>query len=114
MQQASRRPPSYPTPTYAQPTRSPSAAGRPPQQARSQGDTPLAPQGGSASSGRATPQRVVLRPLGLQILGVGGIAHAGVVLMTLVVLAVMALGGDSRIGTVTSTIRQQGGGLWAW
>jgi hypothetical protein len=57
---------------------------------------------------------VVFRPLWLRLLGVGGIIHASAVLMTLVVLAVIWLGGDSRIALVTTAIRGHGAVLWTW
>ena len=64
----------------------------------------------------ATPRRadVVVRTLGLRLLAVGGILHASSILMALVVILVMALGGDSRVSLVMKTIRETGSGVWTW
>ena len=109
MQQSSRRPPTYPTPAYApapqQPTRpSPSVAAGGPR-------PPEAPRPTYSVPPRAS---IVIRPLWLQLLGVGGILHASAILLTLVILAVMSLGGDSRLAIVTSAIRNQSALLWTW
>jgi hypothetical protein len=56
---------------------------------------------------------VVVRPTGLKILSVGGILHASLVLMALVVVGVMALGGDARLAMMIKTVRQSTG-VWCW
>ena len=55
-----------------------------------------------------------MRSLGLKLLSVVGILHASVVLMALVVLVVMAVGGDARLGQVLSTVKAGSTLLWTW
>jgi hypothetical protein len=61
-----------------------------------------------------TRPAVVIRPGWLRLLGVCGILHASTILMTLVVLSVMWLGGDSRIALMTGAVRNQSAALWSW
>jgi hypothetical protein len=117
MQQSSRRPPTYPTPAYAptaqqpaKPSSAPTATTATPPRANRPAPA-TTPQPAYAISARAP---IVIRPLWLRLLGVGGILHASSVLLTLVVLAVMSLGGDSRLALVTSTIRNHSAALWTW
>jgi hypothetical protein len=118
MQQSSRRPPSYPQPTYAQP-RAREAQPPPQQQQRSatasSSGLPPAPPPPTAPVGRARVSGVVVRTLGLKLLSVVGILHASAILMALVVVIVMGLGGDARVGLAMKTIKAQAGvGLWTW
>lgn len=108
MQQSSRRPPSYPTPANAPASQAtkPSSAPRPAVVSAPVTTRPL-----YAFTERAP---VVFRPRWIQLLGVGGIVHASAILMTLVVLAVMSLGGDSRVALVTRAIRGHSPVLWTW
>src|SRR5687768_6476393 len=113
MQQSSRRPPSYPPPTRLPPAPVPRA---PSQQAA----TMAAPGAVRASSSASPPppapstytnsakRDVVVRPLALKLLAIVGILHASVVLMALVILFVMALGGDARVALIIRTIKASG------
>ena len=117
----SRRPPAYPQPTTAPAPAAPapatltatrgrvqpSMASRAPVPPPPQGKFPAAPAPLSRTSG------VVVQPLGLKILSVGGILHASLVLMAVVVVAVMALGGDARLAMMIKTLRQSTG-VWSW
>ena len=69
-----------------------------------------APRAG-ASSARATG--VVVRPWGLRLLSAGSIVHASLILMAVVVLGVMALGGDARVGLAMKALRQSTV-VWCW
>ncbi|MEA2734633.1 MAG: hypothetical protein QOE14_1084, partial [Humisphaera sp.] len=55
---------------------------------------------------------VVVRSTGLRLLSILGILHASLVLMAVVVILVMAAGGDARIASISQTIRQAGTILW--
>ena len=112
MQQSSRRPPTYPTPAYAPPAQHPTKPSSESATSRANRPAPVTTaQPAYALSARAP---IVIRPLWLQLLGVGGVLHASGVLLTLVVLAVMSLGGDSRLASVTSAIRSHSAVLWTW
>src|SRR5690242_1283961 len=106
MQQSSRRPPSYPTPAST-PARPPRSAPIPPASKASAPPRPPAP----ASARR---NDVVVRTLGLRLLSIVGILHASIILMALVVILVMALGGDARIALIAKTIRDIGAMPWTW
>ena len=116
MPQSSRRPPSYPTPAYAPPPSS--SAGGAAAAAPSRNRAPRQPAAvppAVAPAYAARPQRgVVMRSLGLKLLSVGGILHASGVLMALVVLLVMAIGGDARVGQVIRTIKSASTPIWTW
>lgn len=111
MQQSSRRPPSYPSPTYVQPTTQPAAAA-PQRSPRTHAAAPPKLAAAPTQFGAAS-RDVVVRPLGLQILSVAGILHASLTLMAIVVILVMAVGGDARVAEVNRTIKQNMG-LWTW
>jgi hypothetical protein len=106
MQQSSRRPPSYPTPA-SPPARPPRSAPIPPTSSAVAPPRPPAP----ASARRSD---VVVRTLGLRLLSIVGILHASMILMALVVILVMALGGDARIALIGKTIREAGAMPWTW
>jgi hypothetical protein len=105
MQQSSRRPPSYPTPAST-PARPPRSAPIPP------APTAAPPRPPAPSSARRND--VVVRTLGLRLLSIVGILHASMILMALVVILVMALGGDARIALIAKTIRDIGAMPWTW
>ena len=122
MQQSSRRPPQYPTPTIAprplpaSSSTSPSQArsvASPPQPAASRPGSPPPPPAAPAYGARSK-RDVVVRSIGLKLLSVGGILHASMILMTLVIILVMAMGGDARVALVVKTIKAHGPGLWTW
>src|SRR6187399_1432092 len=106
MQQSSRRPPQYPTPATPAPQRPPAKAGV------AKGSPPP-PSPAPTYRARAT-RDVVVRSPGLKLLSILGILHASMILMTLVVVLVMALGGDARVGLVITTIKNTGMLLWTW
>jgi hypothetical protein len=107
MQQSSRRPPNYPTPstTPARPSRAAPTA--PPANI-----TPAPPRPPAPVPARRND--VVVRTLGLRLLSIVGILHASTILMALVVILVMALGGDARIALIATTIRNIGATPWTW
>ena len=108
MQQSSRRPPNYPTPASML-ARPPRAAPIPPGGAAAAPPRPPAPAPASARR-----NEVVVRTLGLRLLSIVGILHASMILMALVVILVMALGGDARIALIAKTIRDTGAFPWTW
>ena len=108
MQQSSRRPPSYPTPTATPPPSPRPRAGQTPAAAH-----PTPPASGYTPHASRRSD-VVVRTLGLKLLAVVGILHASTILMGLVVILVMALGGDARVGLVIRTIKQASTPLWTW
>jgi hypothetical protein len=111
MQQSSRRPPNYPTPTHA-PAARPAAI---PTAPAKRGSSAPPPRPAVARAYVNRPARgVVVRTLGLKILSVAGILHASLILMGIVVLLVMALGGDARVGMAVRTIKNGSGALWTW
>jgi hypothetical protein len=57
---------------------------------------------------------VVMRTLGLKLLSVVGILHASLILMALVVILVMAVGGDARVAQIIKTIKDSSVLLWTW
>src|SRR5687768_17554225 len=115
MQQSSRRPPSYPAPTYAQPTAPPAPSPSSPRASRSPaGRSQVLPAPPPPPAVHPSQRAVVIRPWGLHVLSVGGIVHASLTLMVLVVILVMAVGGDARVAEVNRTIRQQSTALWTW
>src|SRR5687768_2928862 len=100
MQQSSRRPPNYPPPTYAPP---PSSRGRAPQQPQTPG-SPVRPPVPAAYAARSQ-RDVVVRTTALKLLAIVGILHASLLLMALVVVLVMAVGGDARLALIIRTIK---------
>ena len=116
MQQSSRRPPSYPTPTHA-PVRPPAApASVQPAAPTKLGAAPAVPPPPRVAPayGKRAAQDVVVRTMGLKVLSVAGILHASLILMGVVVLLVMAMGGDARVALVIRTIKDGNTGLWTW
>src|SRR6187397_460095 len=117
MMQSPRRPPNYPTSGFVPPTPpTPSSSAAPmsrtpatSQPAASRAASPPAPP--VAGHGR---RDVVVRSNGIKLLSILGILHASIVLMALVVVLVMALGGDARIGLVITTIKNASTLLWTW
>jgi hypothetical protein len=109
MQQSSRRPPSYPVPASA-----PAPVPARPRSAGSVSANPPAPPHAYATATSSRRSDVVVRTFGLKLLSVVGILHASVILMALVVILVMALGGDARIGLAIKTIKQTSTLLWTW
>ena len=57
---------------------------------------------------------MVVRPLALKLIAILGILHASLLLMALVILLVMALGGDARVAMIIRTIKSSGMLLWTW
>ena len=112
MQQSSRRPPSYPTPTHAPGARPPATI--PPAPAKRASSAPPAPPAVAPAYASRRARGVVVRTLGLKILSVAGILHASLVLMGIVVLLVMGLGGDARVGMAVRTIKDGSSALWTW
>jgi hypothetical protein len=109
MQQSSRRPPSYPTPTHAPAARPPAT---PP--AKRAASAPPAPPAVAPAYANRPARGIVVRTLGLKILSVAGILHASLILMGIVVLLVMGLGGDARVGMAVRTIKDGSSALWTW
>ena len=109
MQQSSRRPPNYPPPAYPPPQTRGTRAPQPPQTPASAARPPVAP----AYAPRAQ-RDIVIRTVGLKLLAVGGTIHASLVLMALVILLVMAAGGDARVGLIMRTIKNASTPLWTW
>src|SRR4051812_2927280 len=103
MQQSSRRPPKYPTPGYVPPPTptTTAAAQRPAATGVAKATPPPAPP--APTYGARSRRDVVVRSPGLKLLSVFGILHASMILMALVVVLVMGLGGDARVGLVMTT-----------
>lgn len=53
-----------------------------------------------------------MHTLGLKLLAILGIVHASMILMALVVLIVMAVGGDARVGQAIGTLKAASTLLW--
>jgi hypothetical protein len=113
MPPSSRRlPPSYPTPTV--PPRAGTAAAAPATKPAA-GARPASPPRPPAPAYTKRPARdVVVRTFGLKLLSVVGILQASMILMLLVVLLVMALGGDARVGMIVRTIKGSSTAVWSW
>ena len=116
MQQSSRRPPTYPAPSYVPPPQQPPrpVAGGAATPAGKRGNPPTPPPVAATHAKQPAARGVVVRTFGLKVLSCAAILHASLVLMAIVVLLVMALGGDARVGLVVRTIKNQSAALWTW
>src|SRR5687767_13928133 len=108
MQQSSRRPPNYPPSTYAPPA----SRGRAPQPPQPPG-SPVRPPVPPAYAARSQ-RDVVVRTTAVKLLSIVGILHASLLLMALVVVLVMAVGGDARVALIIRTIKDGSAPLWTW